>query len=92
MKLSIICYKIIKFKNFAAIKLNSLFLFQDELQKDKPPPAESEMGIEVSPYKIGRKEVGIQAHHLHSYRIVLFCNAHYFFLFISGITFFLKLL
>ncbi|KFM76497.1 Protein unc-13-like protein D, partial [Stegodyphus mimosarum] len=29
---------------------------EDELQKDKPPPSECDMGIEVSPYKIGRKE------------------------------------
>ncbi|XP_042902243.1 BAI1-associated protein 3 isoform X2 [Parasteatoda tepidariorum] len=29
---------------------------EDELQKDKPPPSECDSGIEVAPYKIGRKE------------------------------------
>ena len=53
---------------FCRTELFLFFLyFQDELQKDKPPPAESEMGIEVSPYKIGRKEVSTCRKHIPFY-------------------------
>ncbi|XP_055945968.1 BAI1-associated protein 3-like isoform X1 [Argiope bruennichi] len=36
---------------------DEVFAFdEDEAQKDKPPPSEYDSGIEVTPYKIGRKE------------------------------------
>ncbi|KAG8196992.1 hypothetical protein JTE90_013136 [Oedothorax gibbosus] len=35
---------------------DGVFCETDELQKDKPPPSECDIGIGVSPYKIGRKE------------------------------------
>ncbi|GBN54899.1 hypothetical protein AVEN_213494-1 [Araneus ventricosus] len=42
--------------NLLDISIRRGVTLEDEAQKDKPPPSEYDSGIEVTPYKIGRKE------------------------------------